>query len=352
MRFMHIADIHLGAVPDEGKVWAAKRKQQLWDAFAEVIEIAGKEEVDFLFIAGDLFHRQPLMRELNEVNYLFGRIPKTKVILMAGNHDYISKNSYYHTFEWNQNVTFFRSLDISKVVFEKEKVCVYGHSYYQRERRERIYDGITTDSDYLNILLAHGGDETHIPFSANEWEQSGFDYVACGHIHQPSLLAGNHIVMAGCLQPVNQNDKGQHGYWMGEVTHLGCDVKFYPMRYCEYVHLPITLDGTMTDYALYHKIQEILSFAESFQIYKFILNGKKNPEVEFDIGRILKLPQVVDVVENWELDYDFDKLKETYENQVIGRYIRALEQNKDRKKEELIKKALYYGVDALCKSMR
>ena len=49
---------------------------------------------------------------------------------------------------------------------------------------------------------------------------------------------------------------------------------------------------------------------------------------------------------------DFDKLKETYENQVIGRYIRALEQNKDRKKEELIKKALYYGVDALCKSMR
>ena len=54
--------------------------------------IAGIREdpVDLLFISGDLFHRQPLMRELKEVNYLFSTIPDTRVYLMAGNHDFIS----------------------------------------------------------------------------------------------------------------------------------------------------------------------------------------------------------------------------------------------------------------------
>lgn len=53
-----------------------------------------RESVDLLFIAGDLFHRQPLLRELKEVNNLFSTIPDTRVYLMAGNHDYIKADSF------------------------------------------------------------------------------------------------------------------------------------------------------------------------------------------------------------------------------------------------------------------
>ena len=71
--------------------------------------IAGIREnpVDLLFIAGDLFHRQPLLRELKEVNNLFSTIPDTRVYLMAGNHDYIKADSFYRDFQWEKNVTFF-----------------------------------------------------------------------------------------------------------------------------------------------------------------------------------------------------------------------------------------------------
>ena len=107
MKFMHISDVHLGVKPDAGKAWSEKRAQDIWDSFAEMIEIAAEESPDFLLISGDLFHKQPLKRELKEVCGLFARIPQTKVLLMAGNHDYIQQNSFYRTCEWPENVCFF-----------------------------------------------------------------------------------------------------------------------------------------------------------------------------------------------------------------------------------------------------
>ena len=89
MKFMHFSDVHLGAVPDEGKHWSARRARSIWETFAEVVAEAGRLQVDFLLISGDLFHKQPLKRELKEVNYLFSQIPDVKVLLMAGNHDHM-----------------------------------------------------------------------------------------------------------------------------------------------------------------------------------------------------------------------------------------------------------------------
>lgn len=43
MKFMHISDVHLGVKPDAGKAWSEKRAQDIWDSFAEMIEIAAEE---------------------------------------------------------------------------------------------------------------------------------------------------------------------------------------------------------------------------------------------------------------------------------------------------------------------
>lgn len=350
MRFIHIADVHLGVRPDEGKPWSDKRKQEIWDTFAEVIEIAGQEKVDFLFIAGDLFHRQPLLRELKEVNYLFGRIPGTKVVFIAGNHDYVHPNSYYRTFQWEKNVFFLGKQEIEKLSFPDENVCIYGASYWQREIREAFYDRITeVEPEKLNILLAHGGDAKHIPFSPQKLAETGFDYIACGHIHQPEMLIENRVVMAGALQPIDQNDTGQHGYWMGEIGKRGGTVRFYPIRKCEYVHLPVAVHPKMTNHELQDKIAEILSYAEPFQIYKFILSGRKSPDFDIDKEKLLEMDHVVSVVEETVLDYDFEKLKENFDNQMVGRFICAMEA---KNQDAVTQKALYYGVDALCRTMR
>ena len=98
MKFFHIADVHLGATPDKGFPWSYDRGREIWESFQNVIRQAGRENVGLFLIAGDLFHRQPLLKELKEVNALFASIPNTKIVLIAGNHDYIKENSFYKRF--------------------------------------------------------------------------------------------------------------------------------------------------------------------------------------------------------------------------------------------------------------
>ena len=102
MRFFHIADVHLGAEPDRGFPWSQDRSREIWDSFRKVIEQAGKFHADLFLIAGDLFHRQPLVKDLKKVNALFSMIPDTKIVLIAGNHDYLRKDSPYRKFKWGK----------------------------------------------------------------------------------------------------------------------------------------------------------------------------------------------------------------------------------------------------------
>ena len=133
MRFIHLADVHLGAVPDRGCPWSSRREEEIWETFRRVIAGIRENPVDLLFIAGDLFHRQPLLRELKEVNNLFSTIPDTRVYLMAGNHDYIKADSFYRDFQWEKNVTFFKNEQLTCVKDEKLDIYVYGLSYEHQE---------------------------------------------------------------------------------------------------------------------------------------------------------------------------------------------------------------------------
>ncbi len=81
----------------------------------------------------DLFHRQPLMKELKEVNYLFSTIPDTKVVLIAGNHDYLKRESCYRRFSWAENVFCLWGEQEPCVEFPNLGAAVYGISYDRKE---------------------------------------------------------------------------------------------------------------------------------------------------------------------------------------------------------------------------
>ena len=218
MKFIHIADVHLGAQPDAGTAYSKERPRELWDTLEKVLDVCEREQTDLLLIAGDLFHRQPLLRELKELDYLFSELSRTKVVLIAGNHDYIRRDSYYRTFQWSGNVIPLFGRGPEYVEFPELRTAVYGLSYHSREIREPLYDSIfARGRQKYEILLAHGGDEKHIPINRGMLEKSGFDYIAMGHIHRPQALVKNRIIYSGALEPVDRNDTGPHGYVRGEI---------------------------------------------------------------------------------------------------------------------------------------
>ena len=61
MRFIHTGDIHLGARPESKREWAKNRGDEIWATFENLIKKIKNDPVDMLIIAGDMFHRQPLL---------------------------------------------------------------------------------------------------------------------------------------------------------------------------------------------------------------------------------------------------------------------------------------------------
>ncbi len=104
MKFIHIADVHLGVHPDAGTAYTEKRPKEIWDTFERIIGICQKEQTDLLLIAGDLFHRQPLLRELKEAEPSFSALTHTKVVLIAGNHVILQRYFITLHFRGSENV--------------------------------------------------------------------------------------------------------------------------------------------------------------------------------------------------------------------------------------------------------
>ena len=130
--------MHLGAKPDAGSAYSQNREQELWDSFRDIITICNQKKTDLLLIAGDLFHRQPLLRELKEMNSILEMLEHTEVVMIAGNHDYIKKNSYYRTFSWAPHVHMICSQEIDCVELDRIQTAVYGCSYHSREIHDPV----------------------------------------------------------------------------------------------------------------------------------------------------------------------------------------------------------------------
>ena len=162
MKFIHTADIHWGMIPESDKPWGKKREQAIRLTFQGIIEDARDSRADLLLISGDLFHRQPLARDLKEVNYLFSTIPGVQVMIIAGNHDRIRPSSALMSFTWCPNVTFLMSEELSSVYFRDLNLEVHGFSYHTAEINEARLNGIKAPDDgRIHVLLAHGGDASH-----------------------------------------------------------------------------------------------------------------------------------------------------------------------------------------------
>lgn len=301
--------------------------------------------MDLLLIAGDLFHRQPLLRELKEVNYLFSRLTRTKVVLMAGNHDYLKQDSYYRTFSWCEQVHMFLSQKMDYVEYEELGVCVYGLSYEQKEIGRALYtDAFPQRRKPIEILLAHGGDAKHIPINRNNLIQLGYDYVALGHIHMPAEIEKNRVYYAGAPEPVDKNDVGRHGYLLGEIRQGWTEVRFVPAASREYVHMKVETEQTMTGRAVKEAVTAAVRKRGTQNLYKIILTGLRDPEMLYDTGGMDVYGNILEVVDDTKPAYDFEKLLRQNADNLLGRYIERL---KDSPAGSTEYQALFEGVEAL-----
>ena len=352
MKFIHTADIHYGMKPDSGKPWAKERQQAVKNSIETIVKECNAREVDCLFIAGDLFHRQPLLRDLKEINYLFSTIPQVRVVIIAGNHDRISENSLVLDFPWSENVYYITSPELDSIYFSDINTEVFGFSYHTKEIKDRLLDNVSAPrNNRINILLAHGGDVSHLPFDKDRLVKSGFSYIALGHIHKAEVFKDKLMAYCGSPEPLDINELGAHGFYYGEVSENSNSVsklEFVPSSTLEYISLLIRVSEDTTNTELLRSVADEISKRGLEHIYKLSIIGSRDPDIVFEAEALTSKFRIAKIVDESEPVYDFAKLFSEHSSDMIGFYINELNRENISR---LGKKALHYGVSALLKSM-
>ena len=351
MKFLHTADIHWGMTPDSDSPWSRERYQAIKDTFTQIITKARDAEVNCLFISGDLFHRQPLARDLKEINYLFTTIPGVRIIIIAGNHDRIRTNSALLSFAWAPNVTFIMNEEIPSVYFEEIKTEIHGFSYHTMDIKENWIEDIKAPEDgRIHILMVHGGDATHLPFDRKSLAEAGFSYVALGHIHKPEILAEGRMAYPGSPEPLDKTETGPHGVLLGEINSATLKLEslnFVPLSKSQYIPLAINITPSTTNTELDLRISQEIEKRGRQNLYRFRVCGMRDPDLTFDFENLKTKYRVVEVLDETEPQYDFGALLAEHPGDMIGFYIQTLQKPEMSPVE---KKALYYGISALLRT--
>jgi DNA repair exonuclease SbcCD nuclease subunit len=236
IRFIHTADVHIdtpftGSGLHKDKVLA--RRNDLFSAFRNTLELVREHDAQALLIGGDLFEEEYLssssLRKM--FSMLAGLAPKP-VIISPGNHDPFHLGSPYSTETLPENILLFRENDISKISLPGLKVTIYGTAFINPHEYKQIWKGFRAgESDGINLILTHGavisGDpgrsDKYLPIDEKDLIESGADYVALGHFHtgfdvlSDPFTGSLRAAYPGSPEPLAKRNTGDHGAFVVSI---------------------------------------------------------------------------------------------------------------------------------------
>ncbi len=348
MKFVHISDVHLGMRPDASFPWGEIRERELYDTFFRVIDYCNQDDIDLLLIAGDLCHKPPGKEQFMEISYAFSKLNKTKVVLIAGSSDYISEVSLYRNETWPNNVYPLLSEVIDYVYIEELNTYVYGSSVYSNKRSTMGSQMLMPLSKEGNhILLQYGEMNNYNTVNKEQSGISGFDYIALGNNHKPERITEK-MAYSGSLEPLDSKEEGSHGFILGNISKESCYLQFVKFAKRKYDIIHVEADSTMNEKDIYDQVSSMILEKGKDSIYKVIINGSVDGNVEIDAKILLNAGNIVELLNNTTAIYDYKKLSYANKDNIIGMYIDTVRHMQIPNQE--IELVMFYGVKALLNS--
>lgn len=339
MKFIHLADAHLDmpftSIKNNRDLVKRRHLEQKF-IFKRAIDLAKEENVEAIFIAGDLFEDKYVQKEtINYIISLFNEISDIKVYITPGNHDPLIKSSPYNTYNWPDNVFIF-SNEVGMDTFDN--VNIYGVGFNDFEMDTDVIKDIKIEEDKINILITHGtldGASHKYHDIKSEW-LSKFDYVALGHIHLPKI-DNTKIIYPGSLIAGGFDEPGEHGLIIGNITKENLDIKFVRVDSEKF-------ETKVLDISNFSSINEIIDKLELKEdFYKIVLTGTKNVEIE-KLKEALNLSgkKICDVEDKTHNEYNLEEISK--QKNLKGVFTKRMldDLNNHREDEEKIMKAIEY----------
>ncbi len=358
VKILHTADLHIGAKFDSlPKEKAEILRNSHVNAVLSMVEHANREKIDFILIAGDLFHSNdvdPTLFSLVSNALAKAEMP---VLVCAGNHDFISENSPYKRFKFTDNVHLFHENTLS--VFENEKANFYGASFTDEYAEISLYTEL--DTEKVNICLIHADILTQSKYNAltpAKLAVSEFDYIAVGHNHEFSGLIKNGktaYASSGCLTSTGFDELNEKGYLLLEIDKgiVKCD--FYRNPWYHFEIDEINATNLESDVEIIEKLQKIMHEYSEKAIARIYLTGK----IAFKINPKTIFSAVEDKVFHLEIIDNTAPQKNLWDycsdEGICGEFARILrekfDESDDNCEKEQILEALELGLIALDKQI-
>ncbi|MCD6520815.1 MAG: exonuclease SbcCD subunit D, partial [Anaerolineae bacterium] len=246
IRFIHAADLHLGYQQYNHP----ERYNDFGRAFERLVDDALAREVDFVLLAGDLFHKRTIEpRTLLQASYQLHRLHRAGIPVFAveGNHDrahysealswlgYLAEEDllflldiFYqdgkpHLIPWNPEAKAGSYVDLPA------GIRILGLKYYGASTPRVVRDlaqalANITPAPYT-ILMMHAGLEGILDYYAGTLSRAQLEelrpyvnYLALGHIHKP-FTQDDWIYNPGSLETysITEANWPERGYFVVEV---------------------------------------------------------------------------------------------------------------------------------------
>ena len=352
MADMHF-DVPFTVLNNRNKLGEKRRLEQR-EAFKKVIEYIKENNIEYLFISGDLYeHEYVRQTTIEYINNLFKEIPNTKIYITPGNHDPYINGSMYKTFKWKDNVFIF---DEKIKLIENPDCDIYGFGFNDFYHRNSELENFTIkNKEKINILITHGAlnggateDMEYNPLNKNKLKEIGFDYVALGHIHKLDYNneENQRIVYPGSTISMGFDELGKHGVILGELDKENINLKFLPMDNKEFEELELNISEINSVEELIEKINN-LNLEENIY-YKIILVGDKNFEINiYNLFKYINNENIIKIKNNTKLKINLEEISKN--NNLKGLFVKEIldELNKNNYNKEILEEALEIGLNII-----
>ena len=358
MKFVHIADLHLDSpflfFNNKTGLGDLRRLEQR-NALSEVIEYIKNENIECLFISGDLYEQEYVKEStIQYIDELFRKIPNTKIFISPGNHDPFITNSFYNNYNWSDNVIIFNGdFNVIENAFENTDVYGMGFTDYYLNNCN-IHSLNIKNPDKINILIMHADlnaskESTGLkynPVSENELNSFNFDYIALGHIHCTNYKNSKNIIYPGSLVSLGFDELGKHGMIVGEINKNNIKTEFIPIDKRCFEEIKINISEIKDVEELIEKINTL--FLNENNYYKLFLEGNRNFIIDTqNIFNQINQKNILKIEDNTKIKYNIEEISKeiSLRGFFVQEALKKLENEKYSKEE--IEKAIEIGLDAM-----
>lgn len=375
-KILHCSDIHLDmpftSMSKGIGAGAEERRKDIRTVFGRIIDTSVKENCDAVVICGDLYeHGYTGLSTIRFLDNLFTSTKEIKYVIIPGNHDPYTVDSFYRTWSFSRNVMIL-SPD-NPYYLDTEKGALFLGLFDGREgilKAGNYLEAINAESIKYKVLLSHctlempDFKDIYNPVGMEELLSLNMDYYALGHFH--NKIEGPDEEMRiwnpGSPEPLGFDEPGTHGVYIAglrkfqEKQQAGVEVEFRALSDRYYRSLKLEGSNNIDNYIDKNALKNAVSstnLPSRNGLFRIFLHGycedTTPPDIKALFDSIEEEVYYLQIIDNliYKANFEVKASEPGLKGLFVKKMLDRISNEADKDKKAILNKSLNIGLSVL-----